>query len=1054
MFTNGCLIGVTSFLASSHPPGKCGANGLPLTPYSVRIAGRAEAIFGIRHPHLCRYVSVKRGHHERIFLAMEHYSDCIASVFFCSTPTPQSSAITVAPGASLPSSSLRAVEDSAAQLSVNSPQPSLPQEQRIAQAPKILFQLLQAAEYLHQAGLVLRNLSAENVRLDGQGNIKISNFGFNFIVENGSSVDFPVGEARYLSPERIAVGPMGPANPKEDVWAAALIVLECVCGCALGPVSGGSNRKLLTKYFQHIINFAEERRREEFQDSYLLGDQAQRDLFHLNRLLEFSGAGGGMDLKEIPSQLTSVLALCLHPVVTHRPTAAEALSHPIFEHLHGQCENGAIQGLKCFSLPSFKNVPETAEEIALLAQTYARPEKENKGSTSNANATPNALFLSKVSHDTSYQQSHSSPPIPSSSPSKQTIKPEATSASHNESFEAMGSSSFSSSSHTTASMVEASPMTSAFVLPETSNLSPTESLIIMSVASLHNPLLGMAADEAYHLWTLAGGDVEVDMVRRGLVVSEPPICTIPPLVRKVADARLPRPHGAALMPVSRLDLDSLVRRLASARLNLFPELLPLGDGELPATYNLEASGLPLLIRERDLDYQVQRLVVMRRLLRGLPYTKEFVKREAKVDVPPLYRGAIWRVLLDVGAEAEASYAEIDKDVDTSTDHQLDLDIPRCHQYDGILSSPTGHAKLREVLKAWVVTRKELTYWQGLDSLCAPFVRLNFNELHYAFACFNAFINRYLTNFFLKDNAEVINEYLVVYQHLLAFHDPALFNHVNSIGFIPELYAISWFLTCFAHVFPLDKIYHLWDKLLLGDSRMPICVGVAILTLLRAEILESDFNACILRFSDVPDVDVEVCAQRAEDICRATPPSILARQKSTPLSEQIPCPSIEKRKQFKSPILTMPDFLVLYGGGNGGRGESIDLLLGGLGSSIGGSSGGESEVLVIDTRAPHEYASLRLEHSVCNLHADEAFLDDGSMKPDALEELRKVYDRVRSRHVCVVIAWHRISIVERVSSQLVSAGLARVCVLEGGVLALRDNGLLRLKRQRNSSEDVL
>lgn len=70
------------------------------------------------------------------------------------------------------------------------------------------------------------------------------------------------------------------------------------------------------------------------------------------------------------------------------------------------------------------------------------------------------------------------------------------------------------------------------------------------------------------------------------------------------------------------------------------------------------------------------------------------------------------------------------------------------------------------------------------------------------------------------------EYLAVFSHLIAFHDPELTNHLNSIGFIPEvtniqkkskncrfydvlkivtsldsfsllqLYAIPWFLTMY------------------------------------------------------------------------------------------------------------------------------------------------------------------------------------------------------------------------------------------------------------------
>ena len=61
------------------------------------------------------------------------------------------------------------------------------------------------------------------------------------------------------------------------------------------------------------------------------------------------------------------------------------------------------------------------------------------------------------------------------------------------------------------------------------------------------------------------------------------------------------------------------------------------------------------------------------------------------------------------------------------------------------------------------------------------------------------------------------EFLAMFRHLIAFHDPELFNHLDNIGFHPEvrmyipcmcykimmiisysfqLYAIPWFLTMF------------------------------------------------------------------------------------------------------------------------------------------------------------------------------------------------------------------------------------------------------------------
>ena len=66
---------------------------------------------------------------------------------------------------------------------------------------------------------------------------------------------------------------------------------------------------------------------------------------------------------------------------------------------------------------------------------------------------------------------------------------------------------------------------------------------------------------------------------------------------------------------------------------------------------------------------------------------------------------------------------------------------------------------------------------------------------------------------------LLNKYVDSFQ---AFHDPLLFNHLDGIGFIPDLYAIPWVLTMFAHVFPLHSIFHLWDKVFLLTYLIHFC----------------------------------------------------------------------------------------------------------------------------------------------------------------------------------------------------------------------------------------
>ncbi|KAF2901025.1 hypothetical protein ILUMI_05165 [Ignelater luminosus] len=386
--------------------------------------------------------------------------------------------------------------------------------------------------------------------------------------------------------------------------------------------------------------------------------------------------------------------------------------------------------------------------------------------------------------------------------------------------------------------------------------------------------------ELYYWWQLAGGDVFLELKKQGLIRSSPPVLSLPNMIL-IEGAVLGQERNPATLyepRIVQMPLDTLYQRFAHIPLSSYYPLIH-SKSEIiekfePPSY--DASDLPLVIREKDPEYQFHRTILFRRLLHGYPFTRNRIIKEAQVDIPPLLRGEIWAALLNIANNYEKEYVEIDKQTSTITDRQIEVDIPRCHQYNELLSSGVGHQKLKRILKAWICKNSQYVYWQGLDSLTAPFLYLNFNNEAKAFACLSAFIPKYLHNFFLKDNSVIIQEYLAKFSQLIAFHDPVLANHLQNINFVPELFAIPWFLTMFSHVFPLHKIFHLWDKLLLGDSSFPLHVGLSILTQLRDTLLNSGFNECILLFSDLPEVDIEQCVCQSLETYNSTPKSITSR----------------------------------------------------------------------------------------------------------------------------------------------------------------------------------
>ena len=562
-------------------------------------------------------------------------------------------------------------------------------------------------------------------------------------------------------------------------------------------------------------------------------------------------------------------------------------------------------------------------------------------------------------------------------------------------------------------------------------------------------------NEVYHIWGLAGGDVFSELRKHGLIKTSAPVLSLPSTILNSGEEFGINDSESLCFDQTTvsISLDQLRHRLRHIDLiACYP--LVVEDDLYPVDLS-ETASLPLVIREKDVEYQYHRIILFERLLLGYPYTRDRIMKEARIDIPPYVRPKVWAALLNVTGDIFRHYDEIDKVSLTMTDRQIEVDIPRCHQYNSLLSSPTGHEKLKSVLKAWVVDNPKLVYWQGLDSLCAPFVTLNFNNEALALACVEAFIPKYLYNFFLKDNSQVIHEYLAVFKQAIAFHEPDLFNHLDEIGFQPELYAIPWFLTMFSHVFPLHKIYHLWDTLLLGNSMLPLCVGVAILQQFREQLLSFGFNDCILLFSDMPGIDIERCVKDSIKLFNHTPPSACLRKQDNPdnrikppLEEQfmnIPekeflslddlraetCVRISPRDLVRiSQLIRQSD---LYPISSKDKNSSKDSKKKSK-TDKKKITDPPTKILVVDIRPPEEFSVGHLAHSV-NIPYKQFFeIQDWSTSP-----LVNVLEMHKGR--MIMILGNKGPDPMQFGYILVTKGYRRVCVMDGSASILKSLGYM-------------
>ena len=96
-------------------------------------------------------------------------------------------------------------------------------------------QILLAVQYLHQHGLVHRDLKSDNILLDATSNCKICDFGSVAKIKNGGNtvageLNDIVGTIFYLAPEVIQRQNKGGYGRRADIWSLGCIVHDMLTG--------------------------------------------------------------------------------------------------------------------------------------------------------------------------------------------------------------------------------------------------------------------------------------------------------------------------------------------------------------------------------------------------------------------------------------------------------------------------------------------------------------------------------------------------------------------------------------------------------------------------------------------------------------------------------------------------------------------------------------------------------------------------------------------------------------------------------------------------------
>ena len=158
----------------------------------------------------------------------------------------------------------------------------------------------------------------------------------------------------------------------------------------------------------------------------------------------------------------------------------------------------------------------------------------------------------------------------------------------------------------------------------------------------------------------------------------------------------------------------------------------------------------------------------------------------------------------------------------------------------------GFKKILEEMLTFYCNTKKINYKQGLNEIFGPLILIKYKiknlKLINIFNFGEAFIDRFLPDYFYEKDLYALRSSISLYINLFKYHEPSVYNYLDSKEIPHELYATNWLLTLRAQKLHLDILYSLWDHIIkVNDPLFIHFILVALIKYKRELLINCDSN---------------------------------------------------------------------------------------------------------------------------------------------------------------------------------------------------------------------